>query len=59
MAHRTARKSIREQRDIEMPPMSASERRVVHVYLKENPDVSTFSEGSGSDRRVTVSPNHD
>lgn len=57
MAHRTARKSIREQRDIEMPPMNSSERRVVHVYLKENPDVTTFSEGDGSDRRVTVSPN--
>lgn len=57
MAHRTARKSIREQRDIEMPPMNSSERRVVHVYLKENPDVMTFSEGAGSERRVTVSPN--
>ncbi len=57
MAHRTARKSIREQRDINMPPMSSSERRVVHMYLKENPEVTTFSEGSGNDRRVTVSPN--
>lgn len=56
MAHRTARKSIREQRDVEMPPMNASERRVVHVYLKDNPDVSTYSEGAGSQRRVTVSP---
>jgi spoIIIJ-associated protein len=59
MAHRTARKSIREQRDIEMPPMNSSERRAVHVFLKENPSVTTFSEGSGSDRRVTVSPNRD
>lgn len=57
MAHRTARKSIREDRDIKMPPMNSSERRVVHVYLKDNPDVTTFSEGSGNDRRVTVSPN--
>lgn len=57
MAHRTARKSVRERRDIKLPPMNSAERRVVHVYLKENPDVSTFSEGSGSDRRVTVSPN--
>lgn len=56
MAHRTARKSIREQRDIKMPPMNSSERRVVHVFLKENPEVTTFSEGSGSDRKVTVSP---
>jgi spoIIIJ-associated protein len=57
MAHRTARKSVRERRDIKMPPMNSSERRVVHVYLKDNPEVNTFSEGSGSERRVTVSPN--
>lgn len=56
MAHRTARKSIREQRDVKMPPMNSSERRVVHVYLKENPEVTTFSEGSGDDRQVIVSP---
>lgn len=57
MAHRTARKSVREQRDVKMPPMNSSERRVVHVFLKEKPEVTTSSEGSGSDRRVTVSPN--
>lgn len=57
MAHRTARKSVREQRNIKMPPMNSSERRVVHVYLKDNSEVTTFSEGSGDERRVTVSPN--
>lgn len=56
MAHRTARKSIREGREIQMPPMNSSERRIVHMYLKENPRVTTFSEGTGSDRRITVAP---
>jgi spoIIIJ-associated protein len=56
MAHRTARRAIRERRTVEMPPMNSSERRVVHMYLSENPNVSTESEGSGDSRRVMVSP---
>lgn len=56
IAHRMARRAIREKRPIQLPPMNASERRVVHVYLKENEQISTFSEGAGENRRVTVSP---
>jgi spoIIIJ-associated protein len=57
MAHRTARRAQREKRPLSLPPMSAAERRVVHLYLKENPSVSTASEGQDEDRRVVVSPN--
>jgi spoIIIJ-associated protein len=56
MAHRTARKAVRERRTVEMPPMNSSERRVVHLYLSENPNVTTESEGTGDGRRVMVSP---
>ena len=56
MAHRTARRAVRERRTVEMPPMNALERRVVHLFLSENPGVSTESEGSGDNRRVKVSP---
>jgi spoIIIJ-associated protein len=56
MAHRTARRAVRERRTVEMPPMKSSERRVVHLYLSDNPDVTTESEGSGEGRRVMVSP---
>jgi len=56
MAHRTARRAAREQRTVEMPPMNSSERRVVHLYLSDNPGVTTESEGSGDNRRVKVSP---
>ena len=57
MAHRTARRAQRERRPLSLPPMSAAERRVVHLFLKENPSVSTASEGQDEDRRVVVSPN--
>lgn len=56
MAHRSARRAIREQRTVELPPMNASERRVVHVYLKENSQVATNSAGDGGQRRVIISP---
>ena len=55
MAHRTARRAVRERRTVEMPPMNSSERRVVHLFLSENPGVTTESEGSGDNRRVKVS----
>jgi spoIIIJ-associated protein len=56
MAHRTARKAVRERRTVEMPPMNSSERRVVHLYLSDNPSVTTESEGTGDGRRVMVAP---
>ena len=57
IAHRMARKAVRERRLVELPPMNTSERRIVHIFLKENTQVSTASQGTGDNRRVTVSPN--
>lgn len=56
MAHRTARRALREQRPLSLPPMPPAERRVVHLFLKENPRVTTFSDGKDEERRVIVSP---
>ncbi len=56
MAHRTARRAMREHRTVELPPMNSSERRVVHLFLQDNPGVTTESEGTGDNRRVKVSP---
>jgi spoIIIJ-associated protein len=56
MAHRSARRAVRERRTIELPPMNPAERRIVHLYLKDNVQVSTASEGTGQERRVRVSP---
>src|SRR5829696_7161294 len=59
MAHRTARRAVRERRTVEMPPMNSSERRVVHLFLSDNPSVTTESEGTGDNRRVKVSPTNE
>jgi spoIIIJ-associated protein len=56
MAHRTARRAVRERRSLSLPPMPAAERRVVHLFLKENPKVTTSSEGKEDGRKVVVSP---
>lgn len=56
MAHRTARKVLREDRSVELPPMNPAERRVVHLFLKDNPRVTTESEGTGDSRRIRISP---
>ncbi len=56
MAHRTARRAVRERRPLSLPPMSAAERRIVHLFLKENPKVTTSSDGEDENRRVVVSP---
>jgi spoIIIJ-associated protein len=39
-----------------LPPMPASERRLVHLYLAEHPRVSTSSQGLGKNRTIIVSP---
>lgn len=56
MAHRTARRAVREKRPLSLPPMPAAERRVVHLFLQENPNVTTSSDGKEEERRVIVSP---
>jgi spoIIIJ-associated protein len=41
---------------VELEPMSAAERRIVHMTVAEEADVSSESTGEGRARRVVVSP---
>ncbi len=41
---------------VELEPMSAGERRVVHMALADDPDVVSESYGEGKNRRVVVRP---
>lgn len=56
MAREAADEVKREGRPLELEPMNSTERRVIHLALKDDKDVETTSEGEGSYRRVVVSP---
>ena len=43
-------------REVVVPDLKAYERRLMHLALKENPDVETYSEGEGEDRVLVISP---
>ena len=51
-----ARQVARSRRPITLEPMPPNERRIVHLTLKSNPDVTTESSGEGSERRITILP---
>ena len=55
-ADRAAERALSKGQTVEMDPMSAQERRVVHEHLKERSGVETYSEGDEPDRRVVVAP---
>jgi spoIIIJ-associated protein len=55
-ADRAAEQALTNNRVIEMDPMSAQERRVVHERLKERPGIETYSEGDEPRRCVIVAP---
>ncbi len=40
--------------EAELPPMNAFERRQVHVFVAEYPDIISESAGEGRDRRVVL-----
>ena len=56
LAERVGRQVARSRRPIMLEPMPPNERRIVHLTLRENPEVATESTGEGSMRRVTVYP---
>jgi spoIIIJ-associated protein len=55
-ADEAADEAIREGRPVELDPMPASERRIVHEHLRERGGVETYSEGDEPDRYLVVAP---
>ncbi len=43
-------------RAVELEPMRALERKVVHMYLRDRTDIETHSEGDEPERRLVVTP---
>jgi spoIIIJ-associated protein len=51
-----AEEALRLGSAVELDPMPASERRVVHEHLRDRGDVGTHSEGEEPERYLVVSP---
>jgi spoIIIJ-associated protein len=51
-----ADEAVRLREPVELDPMPASERRVVHEFLRDRGDVETHSEGDEPERYLVVSP---
>ncbi len=56
LADRSAQKAARESTRVQLKPMTAAERKVIHLHLKDHPRVETVSEGQEPFRAVVISP---
>jgi spoIIIJ-associated protein len=56
VAQRAAARVRKTGMPVELEPMSAAERRVIHVELADDPAVTSESTGEGRDRRVVIHP---
>jgi spoIIIJ-associated protein len=56
IAQNAARQAISEKKPVVLRPMSAYERRIVHLELSENENVKTESIGEGEERKIVIRP---
>lgn len=56
MATKVAERVTQTGRGITLEPMSAADRRIVHLSLADREDVSTESVGFGEERKVSIFP---
>ncbi len=56
LADRMAQKATREAGSVQLKPMTAAERKVIHLHLRDDPRVATASEGNEPFRAVVISP---
>jgi len=55
-ADQAAEDALRSGRPVALDAMTASERRIVHEYLREHDELQTYSEGDEPDRHLVVAP---
>jgi spoIIIJ-associated protein len=58
LAVNAAEQALRTGERVELEPMTAVERKIVHERLKDDPEVETASEGTEPNRYVVVYPRH-
>jgi spoIIIJ-associated protein len=58
LALRMAEQASATGQRVELEPMTAVERKIVHEKLKDDPEVETASEGAEPNRYVVIFPRH-
>jgi spoIIIJ-associated protein len=58
LAQRLAQQTTERGRTMALEPMPANERRIIHIELRDHPQVFTESVGEGDKRKVTIVPRH-
>jgi spoIIIJ-associated protein len=56
LAERMAEQAVRTSRTVTLEPMPPHERRIIHLCLRDHPQVTTESVGEGERRKVTIIP---
>jgi spoIIIJ-associated protein len=56
LAERLAAKAERKKRKVVLEPMPPHERRIIHIKIKENENVKSYSEGKEPYRKVMIEP---
>ncbi len=54
LARAAAKKAMISKTEVELPPMNAYERRLVHMEITTHPELTTESTGVGKERRVVI-----
>jgi len=55
-AVKAAERARKSNREVQMEPMKASERRIVHVALTDEEGIMTYTTGNGDMRKVCIAP---
>lgn len=57
LADQAVSKAVSSHQEILLPPLSGAERRLVHMHVADkHPQVTTYSEGEGAQRRLIIRP---
>lgn len=56
LAFSAAKKAVSQNRVVKLHPMSTYERRLIHLALRNNKSVQTYSEGDEPERRIAIQP---
>jgi spoIIIJ-associated protein len=56
LAQNLTYKVLKTKKEVSLEPMTPNERRIIHIALKNNKDVTTYSKGEEPYRKVVIAP---